>query len=184
MLSSLLPLLPPLRVFPSPLLANAIAATFSRCVFFIPPCVRHLPPPFFPYHPSVLSTNSPQCWDKGGAVSEEPDRYTASAGPPAGAQPAVLSAPAGPQPQPAVAVAPAQYGLPAGPAPLRLSSLGWRSKRPSGIDPWNAKVTGKTSQTGLTLPGKVDAILSAPFFFFTINYQFYSVATVQPLRCD
>lgn len=63
-----------------------------------------------------------QHWDEGGGDPEEPERLAAGARPPAGPQPPVLTAPPGPQPQPAGGVDFPQRGLLSGQTTLRLNA--------------------------------------------------------------
>lgn len=62
-----------------------------------------------------------QHWYEGGGDPEEPERLAAGARLPAGPQPPVLAAPAGPQPQPAGGVDLPQRGLLLGQTTLQLS---------------------------------------------------------------
>lgn len=104
--------------------------TFSRIPFFFPLLSRPPPLPssqyFLPLHTSSSSSSHlpwRQHWHEGGGDPEEPERPAASAWLPAGPQPPVLAAPAGPQPEPPGGVDLPQCGLFPGQTPLQLSGL-------------------------------------------------------------
>lgn len=107
---SVLPLLP--RFITLPKIPHSTFHISLRAPWSPSPCLQ--PAPLLPPDPL-------QHWDQGGGDSEEPERFAAGEGIQAGPQSALLTAPAGPQPQPAHRLAIPQPGLPASQTPLQLS---------------------------------------------------------------